>query len=81
MSGNPGAMGCVLGVAVSWGVDALVSDVVAAGMPEHMRPHPAELRLLAGRADDIIHGLTGELRVAFKDEEPGQIVLAGGEKE
>ena len=44
-----------------------------------MRPNSAELRGLAGNPDDVVHGLTGQLRLAFGDEKPRQLVLSGGQ--
>jgi len=46
---------------------------------QHVRPDPAKLRRLIGHPDDVVHGLAGELRLPLGDEEPGKIVLAGGE--
>ena len=37
-------------------------------MAEHVRPDPPELRDLASDPHDIIHGLAGELCVAFRDK-------------
>ena len=60
-------------------IRALVGQVVAATVAQHVRPDPAKLRRLARHPDDVVHGLAGELRLTLGDEEPGQIVLAGGE--
>jgi len=83
--GNPGVVGCVLGIAVaevvlhSPQIGALVGQVVAAGVAEHVRPDAPELRSLASDPHDIIDGLAGEPCLALGHEQPGQIVLAGGE--
>ena len=37
-------------------------------MPEHVGPDAAELRLLTGEPDNVIHGLAGELCLAFRDK-------------
>ena len=48
-------------------------------MAEHVGPDSAELRLLASHAHDVIDGLAGELCLPLGHEQPGQIVLPGGE--
>ena len=57
----------------------LIRKVIAAAVTQHVRPHPAELRLFAGKADDIIDGLAGKLCLPLGHEQPGQTVLPGGE--
>ena len=37
-------------------------------MPEHVGPDAAELRRLTGEPDNVIHGLAGELCLAFRDK-------------
>jgi hypothetical protein len=55
MPGNPRVMGGVLGVAVAEvilhraQIRAPISEVVATGVPEHVRPNAAELRLFTAR--------------------------------
>ena len=81
---DPGVMGRVLGIAVAEvvlhgpEVRAPVGQVVAAGMAQHVRPDPAELRLLAGQAHDVADGLAGQLGLTLGQEQPGQVVFAGG---
>jgi hypothetical protein len=48
---------------------ALVGQVVAATVAQHVRPDPAKLRRLAGDPDDVVHGLAGELRLHANCEE------------
>ena len=85
MPGNPGVMGGVLGIAVTQvvlhcaQVGALIGQVVAAGMAEHVRPDAPELCGLASDPHDIIDGLAGELCLPLGHEQPGQIVFPGGE--
>jgi hypothetical protein len=73
MSGNPGVMGCMLGISVPEivlhrsQVGALV-EVVAAGMPEHMGPDSSKIGLLAGHTHDVVDGLAGDLRLALRDK-------------
>ena len=58
-------MRCVLGISVAEVVlhrsqiRALVGEVVAAGMPEHMGPDASKLGLLTGHTHDVIDGLGG----------------------
>ena len=65
MPGNPGVMGGMLWIAMAQVVlhgaqiGALVGQVVATGMAEHMWRDPVELRLLAGKAHDVVDGLAG----------------------
>jgi hypothetical protein len=67
MPGNAGVMGRVLWIAVaeivlhSAQIRALVGQVVAAGMAQHVRPDAPELCSLASDPRDIIDGLAGEL--------------------
>ena len=83
MPGNTGVMGGMLGIAVAEvvlhgsEVGALVGKVIAAGMAEHVGPDPAELRLLAGHAHDVVDGLASELCAALGHEQPGQVVSMG----
>src|SRR4029077_11049980 len=85
MPRNPGVIGRVLGIAVTQvvlhcaQVGALVGEVVAAGMAEHVRPDAPELCGLASDPHDIIDGLAGELCLPLGHEQPRQIVLPGGE--
>jgi len=37
-------------------------QIVAAGLPQHVRPDPTELRPLAGKRHDVVDGLASELR-------------------
>src|SRR5262245_18988115 len=55
-------------------IGALIGKVVAARVPEHVRPDPAELRLLSRQPDDVVDGLPGELGLPLGDEQPGQAV-------
>ena len=63
-------MGSVLGIAVAEVVlhrsqiRALVGEVVAAGMPEHMGPDPAQVGLFADKADYVVDGLARHELVA-----------------
>ena len=83
MPGNAAVMGCVLGIAVAQivlhgpQVRALVGQIVAAGVAEHVRPDPPELRGLASDPHDIIHGLAGELCLPLGHEQPRQVVSMG----
>jgi len=43
-------------------VGALVGEIVAARVPEHVGPDPAELGFLAGQADDVVDGTKATLR-------------------
>ena len=85
MPGNPGVMGGVLGIAVTEvvlhgaQVGALV-DQMAAGVPEHVGPDATELCGLASDPHDMIDSLVGELCLPLGHEQPGQIVLPGGEE-
>ena len=60
-------MGGVLGIAVAkvilhrTQIGALIGQVVAAGVAEHVRPDATELCGLASDPHDIIDGLAGEL--------------------
>jgi hypothetical protein len=55
-------MGRMLGIAVAEvilhraQIRTLVGEVVAAGMPEHMRPDASKLGLLAGHTHDVVDG-------------------------
>jgi hypothetical protein len=60
-------------------IGAPVGQVVAAAVAKHVRPHPPQLGRLAGDPHDVVHGLAGELRLPLGDEQPGELVLAGGE--
>jgi malonyl CoA-acyl carrier protein transacylase len=60
-------------------IGALVGQVVAIGMAQYVRSDPAELRLRTSQPDDIVDGLAGGLRLALRGEQPGQVVVAGGE--
>jgi hypothetical protein len=59
-------------------ISALIGQVVAAGVPEHVGPDAPELCGLASEPHDIIDGLAGELCLPLGHEQPGQIVLPGG---
>ena len=74
MPGNAGVMGGVLGIAVAEVIlhrAQIGRKVIAAAVTQHVRPHPAELRLFAGKADDIIDGLAGKLCLPLGHEQPG----------
>jgi len=60
-------------------IGAPVGQVVTATVAQHVRPDPSKLRPLTGKPNDVVHGLAGELRLLLGDEQPGQIVFAGGE--
>ena len=60
-------------------IGALVGQIVSATVAQHVRPHSAQLGVLAGDPTDVIDRLPGELGVAFGDEQPRQAVLTGGE--
>jgi hypothetical protein len=85
MPGNTGVTSGVLGISVTEvvphgaQVGALIGQVVAAGAAEHVRPDAPELCGLASDPHDIIDGLVGELCLPLGHEQPGQIVLPGGE--
>ena len=84
MPGNPGVVGGMLGIAMAKVVlhgaqiGALVGEVVATGVAEHMWRDPGELRLLAGKTHDVVDGMAGELCLALGDKQPGQAVFPGG---
>jgi hypothetical protein len=67
MSGNVGVMRRVLGIPVAEVIQqgpeigALISQVVAAGVAQHVGPNPVKLCLLAGQAHDVVDGLAGQL--------------------
>ena len=48
-------------------------------MAQHVRPDATELCGLASDPHDIIDGLAGELCLPLGHEQPGQLVLPGGE--
>jgi hypothetical protein len=83
--GNTGVMGDMLGISVAEVVlhrpqiSALVGEIIAAAVTQHVGPNPAQFCLLAGKADDVVYGLAGELCLPLRHEQPGQVVLAGGE--
>ena len=83
--GNAGVMSGVLGISVTEvvlhgaQVGALVGKVVTAAVPEHVGPNAGELRLPASDPHDIIDALAGELCLPLRHEQPGQLVLPGGE--
>src|SRR5262245_57889985 len=85
MPGNAGVMGCVLGIAVAEvvlhgaQVRAFVGERVATGTAQHMRPDFAELCFVASLAHEVVEGLAGKLALAFRYEQPGQIVLTLGQ--
>jgi hypothetical protein len=74
---NTGVMGGVLRIAVAEVVlhgaeiRALVGEVVAAGVAEHVGPNPTELGLFAGEPDDVVDGPAGELCLPLGHEQPG----------
>ena len=84
MPGNTGVMRRVLGIAMAEivlhraQIHALVGQVIAAGVAQHVGPDTAELRLLAGQAQHVVDGLAGQLGLTFGQEYPRQIVGAGG---
>jgi hypothetical protein len=57
----------------------VVGEVVAAGVPKHVRPNAAELCGLASNPHDVVDGPAGKLCLPLGHEQPGQVVLAGGE--
>jgi len=75
MPGNTSVMSGVLGISVTEvvlhgaQVGALVGQVVAAGVAQHVRPDAPELCGLAGNAHDIIDGLAGELCLPLGHEQ------------
>jgi hypothetical protein len=83
--GNAGIVRRVLGIPVAEVIQhgpeigALISQVVAAGVAQHVGPSPAKLCLLDGQAHDVVDGLAGQLGLTLREEQPGQIVLAGGQ--
>ncbi|MFZ0851751.1 MAG: hypothetical protein WAO08_21405, partial [Hyphomicrobiaceae bacterium] len=82
MAGNAGVVGRVLGVAVAEvilyrpQISALIGQVVAAGVAEHVRPDAFELCSLASDPHYMIDGLAGELCLLLGHKQPGQIVFA-----
>src|SRR5262245_19882767 len=84
MSGNAGVMGGMLRITVPQvilhgaQIRALVGQVIAAGVAQHVRPDPAELGLLAGEPDNVVDGLAGQLGLTLGQEQPRQVVGAGG---
>src|SRR5262245_30388441 len=80
--GDPGVVGGMFGIAMAEvilhgpEVGALIGKVIAAGMPKHVRPDPAELRLLAGNAHDVVDRLARQLRLTLRYEKPRQAVVA-----
>src|SRR5262245_27589734 len=85
MPRDAGVMGRVLGIAVAEvilhraQIGALVGEIIAAGVPKHVRPHFAELGLLAGLLDDVVDCLASELCPALRDEQTGQPILSRGQ--
>ena len=83
MPGNPGVIGRVLGIAVTQvvlhcaQVGALIGQVVAAGMAEHVRPDAPELCGLASDPHDIIDGLAGELCLPLARVRPRPVTSPG----
>ena len=81
---NPRVMCGVLGITMAEVVlhgaeiGAPVGEIVAARVTEHVRPDPAELCGLAGYPNNVVDGLTGQLRLSFRDEQPRKLVLPGG---
>ena len=60
-------------------VVALVGEVVAAGVSEHVRVDARQASALRGEAYEIADGLPGERLATLGQEQPGQLVLPGGE--
>src|SRR3954464_6531925 len=77
-AGYAGVMDGVLGVAMAQVVldeaqiVALVGQIEAARVAQHMRMDGAEPRPLGGRADQVVHRLARERLVPLGDEQPGQ---------
>ena len=57
-------------------VITFVREVVAAAVAQHVRMHVAELRLLAGDAQQIIHRLPRHRRATLRQEQPRQSIVA-----
>jgi len=47
-------------------------------MAQDVWPDTAELGLLAGQAHYVVDGLAGQLGLTLGQEQPGQIIFAGG---
>jgi hypothetical protein len=50
---------------------ARLSSVRVSWVPEHVGPNLTELRLFAGKADDVVDGLPDELCLPLGHEQPG----------
>jgi len=78
-------MGGVLGIAVAdvilhrAQIGPLIRKVIAAAVTQHVRPNPAELGLLAGEPDDVIHGLPGDCACRSDAKSQRRLSLRGGE--
>jgi cell division ATPase FtsA len=83
--GNTGVMSGVLGISVTEvilhrpQIGALIGQIVAAEVAEHVRPDAPELRGLVSDPHEKIDGLAGELCQLLGHKQPGRIVLPGGE--
>src|SRR3954447_25180258 len=84
-AGHARVMDCGLGVAMAQVVldeaqiVALVGQIEAARVAQHMRVDGPEPRPLGCRADQVIHRLARERLVALGDEQPGQPIRPRGE--
>src|SRR3954468_21681722 len=84
-AGHAGVMDRVLGVAMAQVVldepqiAALVGQIEAARVAQHMRMDGAEPRPLGGRADQVVHRLARERLAALGDEQPRQPIRPRGE--
>lgn len=58
---------------------ALVREIKATGMAQHVRMHRRQLGALRGGGDQIVHRLAGERLAPFRHEQPGQGIAAQGE--
>jgi hypothetical protein len=54
-------------------IGALVGEVVTATVTQHVGPDAAEFCSLAGNADDVVDGLTGELALALDTNSQGRL--------
>jgi hypothetical protein len=60
-------------------IDASVRQVEATRVAEHMRMHAAKASNSTGLANDEVNGLSCELALALRDEEPRQMAVTQGE--
>jgi hypothetical protein len=59
-------------------VGALIGEIVATGVAQHVGPDAPELCGLSSDPHDIVDGLSGKLGLPLRHKQPGQIVLPGG---